>query len=289
MANGNNESFTPISFGAAAANPGSASQGSAAPANVNGTSGNATRPPATQTPGTGSTTTGTETPTGQDQTAGAVPRAVTSGKPALGIEQKTVVAGRALAFTGQGFAPGEQVVGTLASGITAAGPITAGTFGEVAGAVQIPADMVPGTHKLKLTGAGSGTNVEAEFSVMANPATLASPAEGSSAGVRWALVAVIVAGSLLFLVILVSLVTALARRNKNPESHPKGKKRRRPSSRGRDASAPRGRATGSSGAVRPADSVPGGTTNNQSQVAAAPEPATNALELLPERFSKETV
>ncbi|MFF5793266.1 hypothetical protein ACFY5D_14580 [Paeniglutamicibacter sp. NPDC012692] len=289
VANGNNESFTPISFGAAATSPGSASQGSDSAANGKGTSGNATQSPATQAPGTGSAITGTETPTAQDQTAGAVPRAVTSGNPALGIEQKTVVAGRALAFTGQGFAPGEQVVGTMASGTTAAGPITAGTFGEVAGAVQIPADMVPGTHKLKLTGAGSGTNVEAEFSVMADPATLANPAVGSSDGVRWALIAVIVAGSLLFLVILVSLVTAFARRNKNPKSRPKGKKKRRPASRGRGVSAPKVRATGSAGAVRPAASVPHETSNNHSPAAAAPEPVTNAIELLPEHFSKETV
>lgn len=298
VANGNNESFTPISFGAAATNPGSSNQGSNAGTNGNGTSNNATQTPATQGQGTDGAapgaSTGTEAASGQDPQAGAVPRAVTSGNPALGIEQKTVVAGRALAFTGQGFAPGEQVVGTLASGITAAGPITAGTFGEVAGAVQIPADMVPGTHKLKLAGAGSGTNVEAEFNVMANPATLASPADGSADGVKWALVAVIVAGSLLFLVILVSLVTALARRNKTPKPLPKGRKRRRPASRGRGASAPNNRATASAGSAMsdPARSVapiPHEAIDDPWPVADAPEPSTDSIDLLPQHFAKETV
>ncbi|MGL3806487.1 hypothetical protein ACSYDW_10350 [Paeniglutamicibacter sp. R2-26] len=290
VANGNNESFTPVSFGAATTNQGSTPQGTTEQSTSAGSSGGTTPTPAAQgqnsdasAPGTAS---GTEVLANQDAQAGTAPRAVAGGNPSLGIEQKTVVAGRALAFTGQGFAPGEQVVGTLASGITAAGPITAGTFGEVAGAVQIPADMVPGTHKLKLAGAGSGTNVEAEFSVMANPATLAAPAQGSTDGMKWALIAVIVAGSLLFLVVLVSLVTALARRSKSAKPRPKARKRRRPASRGRGASPARGGAA-TAGVAEPATPLPHAADDTHYAADAASDPATNAIGLLNDPFEKE--
>ena len=292
VANGNNESFTPISFGGASTtNQGSATQGANVRSNAAGSSGDTSPTPDTQGQNTDASApgaaAGTEVPTGQDAQAGTTPKAVASGNPSLGIEQKTVVAGRTLAFTGQGFAPGEQVVGTLASGITAAGPITAGTFGEVAGAVQIPTDMVPGTHKLKLAGAGSGTNVEAEFSVMANPATLATPDLGTSDGMKWALVAVIVAGSLLFLVVLVSLVTALARRNKSAKPRSKGKKRRRPASRGRSTSPAKGPAASTAGVAEPVARLPREANSAHVTEDTASEPATNAIELLNDPYEKE--
>lgn len=242
VANGNNESFTPISFGSTAA---------AKPTSQVNTTEIATNDRPTQQSVSGATSQqpvqdmggGTnqrpsaadEVPSVADpQPSGAAPQAVSSKNPTLGIEQKTVVAGRTLGFTGRGFAAGEQVVGTLAAGITAAGPITAGTFGEVAGVVQIPADMTPGTHKLKLAGAGSGISVEAEFSVMANPATFASTTDQSNDGIWWALVAVIIAASLLLFVILVSLVTALTRRNQGGRSAPHRRKKPRTAIRKRD-------------------------------------------------------
>lgn len=244
VANGNNESFTPISFGAA--------KTATTTTQTENTGSDTQQAPATQQPVTENTGTTQQTPqdqgtvagieqgntelapvNGETQSTGTIPQAVTSGNPVLGIEQKTVIAGRALGFTGRGFAPGEQVVGTLAAGVTAAGPITSGTFGEVAGVVQIPSDMAPGTHKLKLAGAGSGASVEAEFSVMANPAALAPAANEGSDGVWWALVAVIVAGSLLLLVVLVSLITAIARRRGNTRPRPVRRKMRRPTARKR--------------------------------------------------------
>ncbi|PQZ91553.1 hypothetical protein CQ018_12965 [Arthrobacter sp. MYb227] len=251
VANGNNESFTPLSFGAAkpaAATTKSEAKGTATqqtqatqqPAIGNsGATTQQTQQGQGSVAGTEHGTTEQVPTTGEPQSSGTIPQAVTSGNPVLGIEQKTVVAGRTLGFTGRGFAPGEQVVGTLAAGITAAGPITAGTFGEVAGVVQIPSDMAAGTHKLKLAGAGSGASVEAEFSVMANPAALASTAAEGADGVWWALVAVIIAGSILLLVFLVSFITALARRRSETKTRPVRRKKLRPAARKRNNTAPR--------------------------------------------------
>lgn len=237
VVNGNNETFTPVSFGAAPATGGTTREGSGNSSTSQGAT-SQRAPTATggspdttlqQDAATGNAATrqGTQQPANEQAGAAGVPQAITNGNPTLGVEQQTVVAGRTLGFAGQGFSPGEQVVATLASGVTAAGPIAAGTFGEVAGAAQIPADMAPGTHKLKLTGAGSGTSVESEFSVMANPAILSPPSDSDRNGVWWALVAVIIAGSILFMLVLSSLIAALVRGKKSP------RKKRRSRSRGR--------------------------------------------------------
>lgn len=250
VANGNNESFTPLSFAAAktaAATTKPEAKGTTTQQTQTAqqlVTGNSSATPQQSQQGHGSVA-GTEPgtteqvpTTGEPQANGTLPQAVTSGNPVLGIEQKTVIAGRTLGFTGRGFAPGEQVVGTLAAGITAAGPITAGTFGEVAGVIQIPSDMAVGTHKLKLAGAGSAASVEAEFSVMANPAALSSTATEDSAGVWWALVAVIVAGSILFLVVLISFITALTRRRSETKKRPVRRNKIRPAARKRSNIAP---------------------------------------------------
>lgn len=191
--NSNNESFAPISFASAA---GQSAQLPAAPGENLAENQTAT-------------VAGAEAPS---TTSSTVPKAATDGKASLGITQKTVVAGNVLSFTGQGFAPGEQLAATLAGGVTAAGPFVAGSFGEVAGAVQIPADMTAGTHKLTLLGAGSKATVTAEFSVMANQASLTVAAAPEAPGIWWALVAVIVAAALLLIVAISSLVTAVVRR-----------------------------------------------------------------------------
>lgn len=200
--NANNEAFAPLSFGAAAMS-GHDSETNGAVDAAGGSDANAVTGPAAAGE--------------SNATSAAVPKAVTNGKPSLGVTSKTVVAGNVLSFTGQGFAPGEQVAATLAGGLTAAGPIVAGTFGEVAGAVQIPVDMVAGPHKLTLLGAGSQTTVTTEFAVMANPAALAATAEQEPDGTWWALIAVIVAASLLLLFTLTSLITAVVRRKKSAE------------------------------------------------------------------------
>lgn len=198
VSNANNETFTPISFADGGTTTGA--QGTAPAAGAAAGAANAT-------PAEGGTT---------------APKAIADGQPRLGIEQKTVVAGRALGFTAAGFAPGEQVVATVASGIAAAGPLTAGSYGEIAGVVQIPLDMIPGTHKIKLQAAGTGTTAEAEFSVMANAAAIPAAQTGNESGVWWALVAVLVLGSLLLLLLLTSLVTTVLRRRRTgpPRTQP---------------------------------------------------------------------
>ncbi|AIY02266.1 hypothetical protein ART_2667 [Arthrobacter sp. PAMC 25486] len=194
VVNANNETFTPLSFGAAA---------------VTSTETNTNKPvdEAATTPAAGA-----GEPEAPAAPSTAAPKVVTNGAPSLGVTAKTVVAGNVLSFTGQGFAAGEQVAAALSGGVSAAGPIVAGSFGEVAGAVEIPMDMVAGTHKLTLIGAASKTNVAAEFAVMANPAGLASPTQDEPAGIWWALTAVIAAACVLLLVVLTSLFTALTRR-----------------------------------------------------------------------------
>lgn len=284
VANGRNEAFQPISFGAAAAS----STGGASKENSTGNSGtqNST---ATQQPGsgTGNPEDSTAGGTGADGSGTAVPgaeassapangaprEAVAAGEPMLGLEQQTVIAGRSLGFTGRGFAAGEQVVATLSSGLTAAGPITAGQFGEIAGAVQVPADLAAGTHKLKLTGAGSGSSVEAEFSVMADAALLPAADAGTPDGMRWAMIAVIAAAALLFFLVLSSLVTALVRKRKTgPPARSASASRQRPPRRKRRRRPARPRTT-----HPPVPAVR----------AAEPEPATSALDRLDESMDKE--
>lgn len=140
---------------------------------------------------------------------------VEPGTATVGVEQTTIIAGRVLAFTGQGFAPGEQVVATLSAGVAAVGPITAGQFGEVAGALTLPADLRPGSHVLRLEGAGSGEAPEVTISVMADAANLATDEPADDGGLwTWLSIGAIVFGAMLLALIVTSLVTALVRRRR---------------------------------------------------------------------------
>ncbi|MEV7973933.1 hypothetical protein [Cellulomonas sp. NPDC089187] len=138
--------------------------------------------------------------------------------PTLGVDQATAVVGRALTFAGQGFDPGEQLTVTLDDGLVSLGPLTAGAQGEIAGALQLPGDLRVGTHLLRVAAAGSGLTTELEFTVTADPAAVSAAeliaAETEDAGHQWtaAEVALAVAGGLLLITVLVSLVTAQRRR-----------------------------------------------------------------------------
>lgn len=171
--NANNETFTPVSFCDMQAAPGSA--GACAAADDGGASGAA--------PGQGSAGAGAQdsTDTAADDAAGAADTAgaVDTGTATVGIDQSTAVVGRVLGFTGQGFTPGEQVVGSLGGGLAAIGPLVAGAQGEVAGVLQLPADLRPGTQTFKLTGAGSGRVAELEFQVIQDPAVAAAQANAA--------------------------------------------------------------------------------------------------------------
>ena len=70
----------------------------------------------------------------------------------LTVDRTAALPGRIMAFTAVGLVPGELVVATLDDGLAAAGPIAVGTNGQVAGALELPLDLEPGTHTLKLSG-----------------------------------------------------------------------------------------------------------------------------------------
>ncbi|WP_285241714.1 hypothetical protein [Pseudarthrobacter sp. MEB009] len=196
VANPENESFTPISFTGQATGEANTAPGRAAP-------GGTAQAGAAQ--GTGSSVV---------PGAAAAPGAVPAGPASLGVDSKTIIAGRVLTFNARGFLPGEQVSASVSAGLVGAGALVAGQHGEVAGAVQLPADMRAGTHVIKVAAAASGTTAQAEFSVVADAALLNAQTSTADAGTGWSwpLSAVLAAGGILLLLVLTSLVTAILRR-----------------------------------------------------------------------------
>lgn len=96
-------------------------------------------------------------------------------KAAIKVDQRTAVQGRVLAFSGVGFTPGEQVLAILDDGAAAAGPIVVGAGGDIAAVIQIPTTAGAGTHTLRLSATTSGTEVEQNFAIAADPALAAAP------------------------------------------------------------------------------------------------------------------
>lgn len=142
--------------------------------------------------------------------------AVASTAPAtLGVDQTTIVVGRVLGFTGQGFTPGEQVVGSLVGGQAAVGPLTAGAQGEVAGVLQLPATLRPGTQALTLTGAASGKKAQVEFTAIADPVEAAAAANAqdeAAPGTSPVAIAVVVAALSMLWFVVAAFVAARRRR-----------------------------------------------------------------------------
>ncbi|MBM7820776.1 hypothetical protein JOE63_003253 [Cellulosimicrobium cellulans] len=193
--NANNETFTPVAFTDAPAGGGG------------GTTSGATSGAADQAVAA------------QDGSGEAAPApAAAAGTATIGVDQATAVAGRALSFVAQGFQPGEQVVAVLDDGVLAVGPLTAGNQGEVAGLLELPADLRVGTHVLRLTGAGSGLAPEVEITVRKDPAAVAAEEAAAEAavsagrGYSAAEIAVGVAALVLLLVLVSSFVSARRRR-----------------------------------------------------------------------------
>lgn len=178
--NANNETFTPIRFAAPAPSGSSGSTGSSGSAAAEG--------------------------------AGDVPAGV--GDVRVGVLSATVDAGTSLAFTGQGFAPGEQVVATLDNGLVSVGPLTAGNQGEVAAVMPVPTDARGGTHLLTLTGAASGARAETEIAVTAPASAIGVPAEDPVPGWLWIalLASTIVAAGLVLTSVAVVIVRGVRRR-----------------------------------------------------------------------------
>jgi len=185
--NATNETFTPVSFAGTAPGQGAAADAPAADAQV----------------------------TDAAAAAGAVDPAAAR----LGVDQATAVLGRAMSFTGQGFLPGEQVVGSVDAGRLAVGPLAAGPHGEVAGFVELPADLRTGTHVLELRGAASGAAPQAQFTATKDPALVSAQeaaeqaaAAAAPTGPTWQETAVGVAALVLLAVVVSSAVTAARRR-----------------------------------------------------------------------------
>jgi len=215
VTNKNNETFTKVRFTSAkGATSGSKDAPAKAAPSAAGTSG----------AGAGSNDGPSEGPSAA-ASAGAQPSPSSSTSAApdvpatLGVSQDQVVVGRVLSFTGQGFQPGEQVVGTLGAGLAAVGPLTAGAQGEVAGVVQLPADLRPGTQAFTLDGAASGRTAAVEFTAIADPVTAAAAANASAQPVSssspWAVV-VGVAALLLLAFVVASFASARRRRRRRP-------------------------------------------------------------------------
>lgn len=81
------------------------------------------------------------------------------------VDRAAARPGGAMGYTAYGFLPGEQVVVQLADGLVAAGPLTAGSVGEIAGVIVLPDDIPTGTHSIKAIGAGSGIVAEENFAI----------------------------------------------------------------------------------------------------------------------------
>ncbi|NQX30065.1 hypothetical protein HQQ81_22195 [Microbacteriaceae bacterium VKM Ac-2854] len=174
--NANNETFTPVDFGSPTA---AAAEGAAA-----------------------------------DGAAAAPAEAAAAGSARVGYTAASAVAGNALAFTGQGFSPSEQVVATLDEGVVAVGPLTAGTSGEVAGVLPLPADLRAGTHLLTLRGAASGAVAESELTVSAAASASIPTTVSATAEPIWPYLAlgaaILIAAGLL----IASLIVGMVRRGR---------------------------------------------------------------------------
>lgn len=142
---------------------------------------------------------------GAATTEAAAPAA---GVVRVGVESSSVAAGTSVVFTGQGFTPGEQIVASLDSGLTAVGPLTAGAQGEVAAALPVPLDIRNGTHLVTLRGAGSGAVAETEITVTGG---IVDAAATSAETPPWVLLVLLVSIALSLALVIASIVMAIVR------------------------------------------------------------------------------
>jgi hypothetical protein len=93
-------------------------------------------------------------PAAGPEPAGGVTVVAAAGKPTLTIDRTSARPGRIVAFSADGLTPGTQVNATFADGLAAAGPLTVSSSGQVAGLIELPADVAAGTYELRLVGRG---------------------------------------------------------------------------------------------------------------------------------------
>ena len=147
---------------------------------------------------------------GTDAAAAADEPVQALGTLRVGLASPTVDAGTSVAFTGQGFTPGEQVVATLDNGLVSVGPLAAGAQGEVAGVLPVPRDVRGGTHLVTLTGAASGGVAQAEVTIVVTDTVVAGAPTPETP--MWLFV-VLVSSIVLALVLIVVSVIASIRRS----------------------------------------------------------------------------
>ncbi|MGF9755472.1 hypothetical protein AAII07_09725 [Microvirga sp. 0TCS3.31] len=208
--NARNETFTPIRFEEPTSDAsGPTSEGPGAGAGADAPEGEAGGLDEGSSVGANPGTTASAGPATRAG-AGAPPR---RGRPTVTTERSTARAGHALAFTGRGFDPGEQVLALLDDGVVAIGPLVAGNGGEVAAVMALPTDLSPGTHHLRLIGAASGSRPGERFPVRAaTVAALATEEPATTDDQDTAAVAFAGASALALLASLALLVSRLRRR-----------------------------------------------------------------------------
>lgn len=199
--NPRNETFTPIEFGQVYDAPPESPSPSETPDPTPGEPTQQSSGQPTEGAAPGTTSNGGTPPAGR-------------GKAAVHTDRATARAGHALAFTGSGFRPGEQVLAVLDDGVAGLGPLVAGLSGEVAGILRLPADLPVGTHELRLTGAASNVKVVERFPVQAADAkSNAVPVAESDEERDWPLSALFLGGAgVAFVVALAIAVLRIARR-----------------------------------------------------------------------------
>lgn len=129
---------------------------------------------------------GAEALTPADDLPAEVVSAPTAGGPMkLTVDRASARPGRIVAFSATGLKPGASVSATFDDGRAGAGPLTVNAAGEVAGLLQMPNDVAPGTYELRLV--GEGRMPSARFAVISNE----KPATGSVRSVRSAVTGVV--------------------------------------------------------------------------------------------------
>lgn len=183
VANGHNETFTPVKVAATS------------------------RPTAQAT---GTPTAGPSTPSeSAAPTDGADP--APAGPATLEVDRASAVAGNVLAFTATGLPPGVQVTAVFDDGAAGAGPFLVGADGRLAGVLTLPATTGPGTHELRLFGVDDAPSVD--FAVVqadvVEPTTEAAATDDDELRVAWLFAG---AAGVIFLVALVRLAIRMRRR-----------------------------------------------------------------------------
>jgi hypothetical protein len=105
-----------------------------------------------------------------------------------------------LAFTARGLPPGRQVSAVFDDGASGVGPLTVGPDGRLAGLIRLPVETGPGTHQLRLVGAGQVAPVR--FAVAQGEAVAPVAATTTVAGRDWGPVVFVASSCLVFLAAL---------------------------------------------------------------------------------------